>query len=286
MQMNYERITRIIYLTIIIINVHNMLLRYISLQINHPYLPDEECQRFIYNTGFLNNYLSRSVRKLKIETHDSFNLLGVVLCGEHKPDEFNPFFKVISIYDVLSSESWSQYQSLRIDGRIEYCLDILEKGYKRAACLKPIPVDRLIALHTTFRENDYRNEWLFKKRTLSKYGLTIYLKCYYTAFEFRLELEALAQHSNVLLCNGTLLRTPAFEEAFVHLLHDICINDPILEILDSSGFANITVDVSRLADGEFNYQYHDDERYKGKVWYKGWEKDIIENQRMIDKMTW
>jgi len=264
-----------------------MIIRYISLLIEHGTIPEEERTRFHINVNFTINYLSRAIRRKRIATDNSYNFIGVRLCREKKADKASNLFKSIIVYEQLTDADWNDYlHSKSVEQRTEFILKWLETGYYRAAQIKSIPVDTLLSVHEEFRKNDYRNEWLFKKKTIIEFGISVYLKCYLTFFDFRLELEAINKQSGTLVCKGTLFQSPPLEEWYNHLLHEIRITESILEILDSSGFANITVDISRLASGEFNYQYHDNERYKGEVWNKGWKKEIIENQRMIDKMTW
>ena len=264
-----------------------MILRYISLFVEHGTIPEEDSRVFHANINFILNYLSRNIRQLNIKTDNTFNQICVELTLKDNPDSVTNLFKTISIHEQLKLEDWAKYKSLKQpEARYEYCLALLEDGYQRAAQLKSLPVQSLLGLHDKFRTNGYRNEWLFKKKTLREYGLNIVLTCFLTAFDFRLELEAFPISSNVLICKGIVLQTSPFEESYAHILRDVRTVDNKLEIIDFLGFANITIDLHLLNTSVFEAVFHDDPRYKDSDWYIGWDKRNADFKEYINSITW
>lgn len=262
-----------------------MIIRNISLHTEYGVLSSEDNVRFNLNVSFINDYLSRAVRKQRIETDNSFNFISVCLCGREKPDEIKDIFKAIDINELLDLKSFEQYKSLKhMEDRCEYYLGLLEQGYERAARLKPIPISKLMSMHTSFRENGYRNEWLFKKIISKEYDLTLLMKCYYTSFDFRLELEAYKSKSKQPICQGIILRTPPASEFFSHILRSVRINTELMEIIDFLGFANISINLNQIANGVFNVTFHDRENMGD--WYKGWDTVNKEAEETIQRITW
>lgn len=251
-------------------------------------MPQEEGVRFEVNVNFINNYLSRAVRKLKIETDGSYNLIGVELCKDNKPDEFSDYFKTILIHEQLDMGKFQYYKTqTQLEARYDFYLTLLEMGYKRAYQLNDsVPVKRLVSLHDEFRAKSYKNEWIWKRVTIREKGLQVFLKCYMTTFEFRLELEAYVYPQEDLVCQGIVLRTAPFEESYVSTLRKVQVLDDVIAIIDHLGFANITIDIHLLQKGVFNVTYHDDPRFSDKDWYIGWGKKNEREQMFIKQMLW
>ena len=151
--------------------------------------------------------------------------------------------------------------------RYEWYLSLLERGYRLAADTADtgIPFDTLKGIHDSFRNEGYKNEWLFKKIIVKEYGLTIYLKCYFTTFDFRLTLEAYNINQTILITTGVILRTLPDEVCFDKDFRKVEVRNNLLIIKDFLDLDTFVIRLDLLADGIFNLNdnrgYGNDEDY-------------------------
>lgn len=187
-----------------------MNLRYIYTGIHNTspteYTKDQDyCWDF--NTNFISDYLSRKVRKLKIDVPE-FNMLNITVCKRPKmKHDLYAFLKSLNVYLPFSQGDMDNLTRItNFTERIEAYLSIYEKGYYLANEYCDIPVGILLGLHQQFREEGYRHEWLFKKKIIKEYGIYVFFKCYFTSIDFRLELEVYNQKQTILLTKGVVLQ--------------------------------------------------------------------------------
>ena len=258
-----------------------MRVRYITLHIRWPHesgFPDEDFNdKFNWNARFISNYLSKAVRKLNIETDGTYNMISV------NPDAKKNHCKIVSEFvlknDILvSNEEIERYcQMNNLTDRYEFYLSLLERGYLQAQGFKEsVPMEALLSLHQQFREGGYKNEWLFKKKLLRNFGIYIYLNCYFTTFDFSLELEVYDLKTKALVTKGIILQTPPDEICYDYKFKQISIMHDKLIILDFLAHPRYEVDLRDLSDGKFNVKYLK-------------EKDIDEKIKDFDKIqsiTW
>ena len=107
-------------------------------------------------------------------------------------------------------------------------------------------------------------------------GIYIYLNCYFTTFDFRLELEAYDLKSKGLVTKGVILQTPPNELCYDYKFKQITIEQDKLIILDFLSHPRFEVNLRDLSNGKFNVKYLR-------------EKDIDEKIKDFDKIqsiTW
>lgn len=231
-----------------------------------------------YNTRFIDNYLSKAVRKLKIETQ-GFNMLSVTI--EQNPTQeidLSECFLTLTANVLFSQEQMNKLVSITdYNTRIEQYLMLLEQGYEIANKYYDIQIDKLLNLHQEFRVGGYKNEWLFKKKIIKNYGIYVFFKCYFTAFEFRLELEVYDQKQTHLITKGVVYRTAPDEIFFSKDFNKGIETDGnkmyLLNFLDKRAFG---FNLDLLADGEFNLVYLNDRLIKNQV----------DNIQIIQRVTW
>ena len=115
---------------------------------------------------------------------------------------------VINCKLFLSPEEIDKLNKMkRLEDRYEYYFSFLERGYRFVSESIPLPVDSILGLHDQFRKGGYRNEWLFKKKMIREYGLYVFLKCYFTTFDFHLELEAYDLKKTHLIAKDIIFRS-------------------------------------------------------------------------------
>lgn len=258
-----------------------MKIRYVTLHIEHPIhsgFPDEDFKnKFNLNARFISNYLSKAVRKLNLATDGTYKMICV------NPNAKKSYSKIGSEYVLkneilVSSEEMERYSQItRLTDRYEFYLSLLERGYLQAAEFKEgVPVEVLLSLHQQFREGGYKNEWLFKKKPLRDWGIYIYLNCYFTTFDFRLELEAYDLKSKEFVTKGIVLQTPPDELCYDFKFKQISIMDDKLIILDFLAHPRYEVDLRDLSNGKFNVKYLEEKEIERKI------KDLNE----IQSITW
>lgn len=187
-----------------------MNLRYIYTGIHNTspteYTKDQDyCWDF--NANFISDYLSRKVRKLKIDVPE-FNMLYITVCKQpNLRHHFSSYLKSLEVNLPFSQGDMDNLTRItNFTERIEAYLSIYEKGYYLANEYCDIPVGILLGLHQQFREEGYRHEWLFKKKIIKEYGIYVFFKCYFTSIDFRLELEVYNQKQTILLTKGVVLQ--------------------------------------------------------------------------------
>lgn len=219
-----------------------MYLRYISLSMyNSGYVREFE-STFFYHSRFISNYLSTQVRKLKIETDETFNMLSI------RPSLNIVAPKVVAekALSITVPINIPEYLSMDDIGKYEYYLFLLDQGYEIASHFKKIPVKQLLQLHQNFREGGYRNEWQHKRKVLKTFGIDILLNCYFTSTNFRLELVVVDRKTKENVVSGIVLETLPDEIFFnkefkdIILLHDSVI---ITDFLDRPKFKFLLTDI-------------------------------------------
>ena len=258
-----------------------MKIRYISLHIKHPFysgFSDEDFNdEFNWNARFICNYLSKAVRKLNLETDGTYKMISVNPHANQSCSKTDVEY-VLSNNIYVSSKDMERYKQMEnLTERYEFYLSLLERGYMQAATFKEgVPVESLLSLHQQFRDGGYKNEWLFKKKPIREFGIYIYLKCYFTSFDFRLELEVYSLKTKELVTKGIVIRTPPSEFSYDYKFKQITLEDDKLVILDFLGHPRYEMDLHQLSNGNFNVKYLDDKDIK----------DIELDQQEIQSITW
>lgn len=233
-----------------------MYLYYIAFRIEPGYFSHDDPldYSFLFNTRFICNYLSKKVRKHKIQLQNPFSMLCVSLDNREYLKESQTFHVIDSHLEVQCEEITKYRGMTSLIDRYEWYLSLLERGYRLAADTADtgIPFDTLKGIHDSFRNEGYKNEWLFKKIIVKEYGLTIYLKCYFTTFDFRLTLEAYNINQTILITTGVILRTLPDEVCFDKDFRKVEVRNNLLIIKDFLDLDTFVIRLDLLADGIFN----------------------------------
>lgn len=239
-----------------------MNLRYIcftQLLGNKNEYPNYSNNNFSYNTRFIANYLSKAVRKLKIDTKE-FNMLLVSIGKEPQREiDLSDCFSSLTTFVSFTQEQMDKLVEITdYNARAEQYLLLLERGYEIANKYYDIQIDKLLNLHKEFRNNGYKNEWLFKKKIIREYGIYVFFRCYFTAFEFRLELEVYDRKQTHLITKGVVYRTGPDE---IHFSKDfnkgIEIDGNMMYLLNFLDKRAFGFNLDLLSDGEFDVTYLD-----------------------------
>lgn len=184
---------------------------------------DEFDRKFTYNTWFISNYLSLRVRKLHIPTDGPYNML---FCNITKKENHvkEKAVSSLSVNIHVEDEEIEKYLNMSNEvDRFQYYLSLLERGYKLASVSHDIPIDSFLNLHQELRNNNYKNERLFKKKQLRDYGIRIELVHELTSYSYNLVLSVYDLQGNLMGKNSIYETLPDdiyFNKNVRHLIID------------------------------------------------------------------
>ena len=227
-----------------------------------------------FNTNFISDYLSRKVRKLKIDVPE-FNMLYITVCKQPKlRHQFSSCFKSLEVYLPFSQEDMDNLTRItNFTERIEAYLSLYEKGYHLANEYCDIPVEKLLDINQQFREEGYRREWLFKKKIIKEYGIYVFFRCYFNSIDFRLELEVYNLKQTILLTKGVVLRTDPDRLCFGKEFNKgIQIDGNKMYLLNFLEERAFEFDLKQLSKGVFNSNWIEYRDYSKSLNLINWMK--------------
>ena len=229
-----------------------MNLRYIGLNIHDEHesgISDDFCYKFRFNVNFVYYYLSKAVRKEKIET-GIYNMINVLLSAKIKEPTIKliEYFKAIEVTIPFDEAEQNRYIAMGIEERYEFYLTMLEKGYQLANTVCDVKPEILIGLHGKFRQGGYRNEWLFKKKRIKEYGINVVLDSVLTSFDFKLMLTVLDLKKNTI-AKGCIYHTYPDCTFYYRTIKHLVITDKKLVITDFLDHEMIECELEDLAKG-------------------------------------
>lgn len=244
-----------------------MNLRYINLWIDTTSGYDEDYRyEFKLHTRFINHFLSIQIRKLKLETDGTYNMIFVAPMPNNIEE-----CKIIPL-DVLKVTvpfDKNKYEQIKKTKNHEYYLELMEEGFKKASKIKNIPLDSLINLLNDFRKNIYKNEWLFKKKKFKKQDIEVILDCKFTSFDFQLVISVNKISTKEKLVTGTIIRTLPDEIYFDKMFKDILVDNDYLIITDASDSTRVQIDLKEILNKKFNFKLVGDNEVNKLLSYDG-----------------
>lgn len=263
-----------------------MKLRYISLHIESEYdsgIDKNFSYKFSDNSRFISNYLSKAVRKFKIEI-DNFKMISI--CPSDKINEITvrllPYDEVLKIEIPFHKDEQQSYlEIMSWEKRYEYYLSLIEKGFRIANTYCDIQLDRLLEMTEQFRANNYKNDWLFAKKILREHDLYLFFKCYFTHCDFRLELEVYNHDKNSLLLKKIVLQTEPSEFCYDYRFRKIEMLPDKIIIWDNHEPA-FEFDIELLSKGIFNITRLNDEKERFKRDIK--MKNYIQRIKLLNEL--
>jgi len=228
-----------------------MKLWYINIWLNPATGYDQDYRyKFLLHTRFISNYLSRMIRKYKIETDGTFDMISV-----HPTPGTLDECTIIPDKAVAVSISFDKerYEKIKGTADYEYYLELFETGFKKASEFKTIPLDTLLDLMDDFRKNGYKNEWLHKKKRFKERDIEVVLDCRFTTFDFRLIATINRLSTGEKLCSGVVIHTEPDEINFNKMFKDILIDGRNIVITDASDGPRILINLNDALHRRFNF---------------------------------
>lgn len=232
-----------------------MKLRYVTLFMGFDsgYI-DPFRDNFNLHSRFISNYMSMQVRKFKFETDGTFNMISVEPSLNIRPCRIVGD-KALNVTIYFDKEKYDQLKKVE---KFEYSLQLLEEGYRVCSNYKDIPLEALLDLHTQFREEGYKNEWLHKKKRFKDQHIEIILYCYFTSEDFQLKITVNDLNTKDELISGIVIKTLPHEVCFQPLFKDIIINNNVLGITDFLDRVKFTFSLSDIYSKKMKFEVHND----------------------------
>ena len=244
-----------------------MTLRYINLWIDSTSGYDDDYRyEFKLHTRFINHFLSIQIRKHKLETDGTFNMISVApMPNNIKECKIIPF----EVLKVTVPFDKNRYEQIKKTKNHEYYLELLEEGFKRASKSKNIPLDSLTNLLNDFRNNDYKNEWRHKKKKFQEQDIEVILDCKFTSFDFQLIASVNRISTKERLVTGTIIRTLPDEIYFDKMFKDILVNGESIFITDVSNSIRVEINLKEILSKKFNFKLVGDNEVNKLLSYDG-----------------
>lgn len=239
-----------------------MNLNYVSIGLDYDlYIESQNELRFEFQqqVAFINDYISKAVRKLKFKTDGSFNMI----CIELHESQIKPCQIVsINVLKVELSFDKARYDNAKKNDDFGYYLDILEQGLKKASEFKQIPLDFILNLIENFKNNNFKNEWLLKKKKFKEQDLEVVLNCEYGSKYFQLLATINQLSTKKELTKGIIIQTETGVSIHEGMFKDIIYDNNII-ITDSSDSPRIVINSTKVFNGELSYKILGNKELKG-----------------------
>lgn len=229
-------------------------LRYVSIQLDRDVVGIEENSIFTYKCRFIDNYLSRDIRKYHLPTNGEYDMLSICLDRTGTPHYAG--FSSLKVYVPLSPGI--DYHNLTTEDIVEiYRKTAIEyDGYL------DFPGKGLLASLDHFVEAGYKNQWVVKQQRFKELGLTVRLHADFNTRYFELYADVYETTKNIL-CTGLVARTRPDEVHYDGWFREIHYDDGYFFICDFTSMPIIAIDVEQAKSGNLvshfpDYRNHPD----------------------------
>ena len=210
---------------------------------------DEFDDKFNYNTWFVSNFLSRQIRKMKIPTDGPYNTLFCYITKNINSCKLIEHLNNLEIGIHFSETAYNRYMGMKAEHeRFRFYLSLLEKGYQIASAYHYIPFNEIRKLHQALEDSGYKNEWLFKKKRIKEYGITITLEHVLTTYDYRLMLKV-SDLKNNLLGEGPIYVTYPDDIFFNKNVRHLVVEQGRLIVTDFLDIPQFVCDLRELQKG-------------------------------------
>lgn len=244
-----------------------MTLRYINIWLSpETGLDDDYRYGFALHTRFICHFLSTRIRKSHFITDGSFDMISVA-----------PKLEAIENISIIGINSLSvdiqfdkaMYDSIKNKSSFEYYLELLSRGFKTASLYKNIPLEVLSKLIVEFRNSGYKNEWLFKKKKFKEYDFEVFLNCYFSSYDFKLEISVKRISTSEILISGIIIRTLPHENYFDKMFKDIVIENGSLIVTYANNNPRVIIQVENILKRKFQFELIGSDEIKKILSYNG-----------------
>ena len=229
---------------------------YIALGLDLDSFDTEYCYEFTLHTRFISNYLSKQIRKFRVETDGTFNMVFVNVTP-HKPKECA--IVPLDVLEVDVAFDQERYEQIKKSSDCDYYLEMFEEGFRKARNCKDIPLQTLLEMIDQFQKKDCKNEWLHKKKRFKEADIEVALNCYFTTWDFKLVVTINRISTKEELCCGVILRTDPDEICFDKEFKNILIDEKSILITDFLDDPRFAIDIKKALNRELVFERLPDE---------------------------
>jgi hypothetical protein len=247
-----------------------MTLYYFNIGLDYDkYIKNENELRYDFqlHTGFISNYFSKKLRKVRFKTDGSFNMVSISL---HEDEIESPLIVPINVLDIQIPFDRERYLRIRGTSDISYYTELLELGFKKASEFKQLPVDDFSKILDDFIKSNCKNEWLELKKKFKTDDLEIILKSDFTTNHFQVTAIINRISTKKELAKGVIITTEPDETIFDSLINSVLIDKNVL-IKNKFDETIIEINKKDLFNGVLNYQIIGDKEEVDRLKY---EKNI------------
>jgi hypothetical protein len=180
---------------------------------------------FDFEVAFITEYFSRIIKKSNFKYKDA-NKLIIRIDSSNDNIKYEPIFKTLT---CNMSFSYLELKPLAGHTRTEKILDCLALASNKYEIFIPGIVKVIQASLMTFRNNGYKNIWLFKKKRISEIGQAE-LFCELDRQAFTLTL--LISNKDRVIYRKEILKTKPSPIIYQHKFKDILVSGDLITIID------------------------------------------------------
>lgn len=205
--------------------------------------------RFWFNTEFINNWMSRNVRRLKIQT-DGFKLIDIFVSKGVDSCKRCSYIGVERLQIVIhwTNQDIEKYLATKNENeRTEIYLKALREGLIYASKHYDIHIDELLGLVDEFQQNGCKNEWLLRSMILKEWNVRLKFTYHITMYDFKLVLTLFDKKKNAIAQKTVFHIYPDF--FWGREIRKVVVEDNMIYINDYLGHHTLSFDLNLLKDG-------------------------------------
>lgn len=236
-----------------------MKLRYVTIGRDYRMEAKKGCMyasHFNYHVYFISYCLTKKVRQLKFETDGTFGEIILYIGSEStqvelkkKPYMPYPFLGIHLPFD------FERYENGDRNRRCKYFMELLRTGLKKAAEVKPIPYDEIMAFADELEANGYVYEWDFRSVMVREYGLRVKFVCRLDTDAFTMDALAFIKRNPVPVCRGQVVRAMPDAIHFDGISKKIYVENKRIVLQDKFGDDLLYIDIGSLLDGNLKIEF-------------------------------
>lgn len=211
---------------------------------------------FNYHVYFIDYCLTKKVRQLKFETDGTFGEIILFIGSESTQTEIikEPYmpYPTLDVHMPFDSE---RYENGDRTQRCEYYMELLRTGLRKAAEVKPIPYEELMAFADELEANGYVYEWDFRSIMVREYGLKVKFVCRLDTDAFTMNLLAFIKRNPEPVCSGQVVRAMPDAIHFDDISKKICVENNRIVLHNKRDCDLLYIDIESLLDGHIKIEF-------------------------------
>ena len=220
---------------------------------------------FNYHVYFIGYCLTKKVRQLKFETDDTFEMLVINIGSEDTQVEIIKVpYPILAVHLPFDSERYEKGDKIQ---RCEYYMELIRSGLKKAAEVKQIPYNEIMAFADELADNGYVYEWDLRSIIIKEYGLRVKFVCRLDTDAFTMNAIVFVKRNPEPICCGQVVRAMPDFIHFDCLSKKISIENNKIVLHDKiSNNDLLYIDIESLLDRHIKVEfatspYPDDQAY-------------------------